>query len=96
MPRPRSRGRVAIACTTALTVAAGLLVAPLAGAATAADPAYNYAEALQKSMFFYEAQRAGDLPADNRVSLARRLRADRRRRRRARTSPAAGTTPATT
>ena len=68
MPRPRSRGRVAIACTTALTVAAGLLVAPLAGAATAADPAYNYAEALQKSMFFYQAQRAGDLPADNPVS----------------------------
>lgn len=68
MPRPRSRGRVAIACTTALTVAAGLLVAPLAGAATAADPAYNYAEALQKSMYFYQAQRAGDLPADNPVS----------------------------
>ena len=53
---------------TALTVAAGLLVAPLAGAATAADPTYNYAEALQKSMFFYEAQRSGDLPADNPVS----------------------------
>ena len=68
MPRPRSRGRVAIACATALTVATGLLVAPLAGAATAADPAYNYAEALQKSMFFYEAQRAGDLPANNHVS----------------------------
>ncbi len=68
MLRPRTRGRVAIACTTALTVAAGLLVAPLAGAATAADPTYNYAEALQKSMFFYEAQRSGDLPADNPVS----------------------------
>ena len=68
MHRPRTRGRVAIACSTALTVAAGLLVAPLAGAATAADPTYNYAEALQKSMFFYEAQRSGDLPADNPVS----------------------------
>ncbi|WP_456843991.1 glycoside hydrolase family 9 protein [Cellulomonas sp. P5_C6] len=68
MHRPRTRGRVAIACSTVLTVAAGLLVAPLAGAATAADPTYNYAEALQKSMFFYEAQRSGDLPADNPVS----------------------------
>ncbi|CAM2006440.1 glycoside hydrolase family 9 protein [Acanthopleuribacter pedis] len=28
----------------------------------------NYGEALQKSMFFYEAQRSGPLPADNRVS----------------------------
>ncbi len=28
----------------------------------------NYAEVLQKSMFFYEAQRSGFLPADNRVS----------------------------
>ena len=30
--------------------------------------AQNYAEVLQKSMFFYEAQRSGVLPADNRVS----------------------------
>jgi endoglucanase len=29
---------------------------------------FNYAEALQKSLFFYEAQRAGDLPAGNRVN----------------------------
>jgi len=29
---------------------------------------YNYAEALQKSMFFYEAQRSGTLPANNRVT----------------------------
>lgn len=28
----------------------------------------NYAEALQKSLFFYEAQRSGPLPADHRVS----------------------------
>ncbi|PZD96207.1 endoglucanase [Paenibacillus sambharensis] len=35
----------------------------------AAGPAdYNYAEALQKSMFFYEAQRSGKLPENNRVS----------------------------
>jgi endoglucanase len=29
---------------------------------------HNYAEALQKSLFFYEAQRSGDLPANNRVN----------------------------
>ncbi|HEY1199644.1 MAG TPA: glycoside hydrolase family 9 protein, partial [Niastella sp.] len=29
---------------------------------------FNYAEALQKSMFFYECQRSGQLPPDNRVS----------------------------
>ena len=29
---------------------------------------FNYAEALQKSLFFYEAQRSGDLPASNRVN----------------------------
>jgi PKD repeat protein len=28
---------------------------------------HNYAEVLQKSMFFYEAQRSGPLPSDNRV-----------------------------
>ncbi|MCG8701487.1 MAG: glycoside hydrolase family 9 protein [Bacteroidales bacterium] len=29
---------------------------------------YNYPEVLQKSMFFYEAQRAGKMPADNRIT----------------------------
>jgi endoglucanase len=29
---------------------------------------HNYGEALQKSLFFYEAQRSGDLPAGNRVN----------------------------
>lgn len=29
---------------------------------------FNYAEALQKSMFFYECQRSGQLPAENRVT----------------------------
>ncbi|MBI4909628.1 MAG: glycoside hydrolase family 9 protein [Acidobacteria bacterium] len=29
---------------------------------------FNYAEALQKSLFFYEAQRSGKLPRENRVS----------------------------
>src|SRR4051794_18233059 len=29
---------------------------------------FNYAEVLQKSMFFYECQRSGQLPSDNRVT----------------------------
>ena len=29
---------------------------------------FNYGEALQKSLFFYEAQRSGDLPAGNRIN----------------------------
>ena len=29
---------------------------------------FNYAEALQKSLFFYEAQRSGDLPTNNRIN----------------------------
>ena len=29
---------------------------------------FNYGEALQKSLFFYEAQRSGDLPATNRIN----------------------------
>ncbi|MDU0292851.1 glycoside hydrolase family 9 protein [Saccharothrix longispora] len=33
-----------------------------------AAPAFNYGEALQKSIWFYDAQRSGDLPADNRVN----------------------------
>lgn len=36
-------------------------------AANAAASDYNYAEALQKSMYFYEAQRSGRLPENNRV-----------------------------
>ncbi|NEQ30839.1 MAG: hypothetical protein F6K04_07535 [Leptolyngbya sp. SIO4C5] len=32
-----------------------------------ATGAFNYAEALQKSFLFYEAQRSGDLPATNRI-----------------------------
>jgi endoglucanase len=47
-----------------LTCAAFLaLIAPQVFAQT-----FNYGEALQKSLFFYEAQRSGDLPAANRVN----------------------------
>jgi endoglucanase len=37
-------------------------------AAPASAQTFNYAEALQKSLFFYEAQRSGPLPAANRVN----------------------------
>jgi len=57
-----------VASAATLAVAAGLLVAPFAGAAQAAEPTYNYGEALQKSMFFYQAQRSGDLPDNFPVS----------------------------
>lgn len=39
----------------------------LPGKASAAASDYNYAEALQKSIYFYETQRSGKLPANNRV-----------------------------
>ncbi|MDW5326825.1 glycoside hydrolase family 9 protein [Plantactinospora sp. KLBMP9567] len=39
-----------------------------APAPVAAAPAFNYAEALQKSLYFYEAQQSGALPDWNRVS----------------------------
>ena len=56
----RSRlGRVFAACLTAFMA----LFAPQLFAQT-----FNYGEALQKSLFFYEAQRSGDLPTTNRVN----------------------------
>ncbi|WP_431729077.1 glycoside hydrolase family 9 protein [Verrucosispora sp. TAA-831] len=39
-----------------------------AASSSAAAPAFNYAEALQKSLLFYEAQQSGKLPDWNRVS----------------------------
>ncbi|MEU6023152.1 glycoside hydrolase family 9 protein [Micromonospora sp. NPDC047134] len=46
------------------------VAAPTSGDAStsAAAPAFNYAEALQKSLLFYEAQQSGKLPDWNRVS----------------------------
>nr|BBA57845.1 endo-1,4-beta glucanase E4 [Thermobifida alba] len=71
-PSPGSRRRPARRLLTALgsaaALAAGFLTTPAAVGTAHAEPAFNYAEALQKSMFFYEAQRSGALPEDNRVS----------------------------
>jgi endoglucanase len=55
-----------------VAIAIGMLL-PLAGAVPAhAAPAptgeFNYADALQKAVWFYDAQRLGRLPANNRVS----------------------------
>jgi len=64
--RPRL-GRRRLAAGVSLALAAGAVTVPLATSASAA-PDFNYAEALQKSMFFYQAQASGDLPDDWPVS----------------------------
>ncbi|WP_182877078.1 glycoside hydrolase family 9 protein [Microbispora sp. H10670] len=51
----------------ALIISSAVVPAAVPSTAAAA-PAYNYAEALQKSLFFYEAQQSGKLPSTNRVS----------------------------
>ncbi|NJN55254.1 MAG: endoglucanase, partial [Anaerolineae bacterium] len=45
-----------------------LLASPKTPVAQAIEGPFNYSEVLQKSLFFYEAQQAGDLPAWNRVT----------------------------
>ncbi|MEE1927105.1 glycoside hydrolase family 9 protein [Streptomyces sp. TRM 70351] len=47
---------------------AGALVPLSATAAQAAAPRFDYGEALQKSILFYEAQQSGEIPEFNRVS----------------------------
>ncbi|MBB5138802.1 endoglucanase [Thermocatellispora tengchongensis] len=57
------------ACTAVAAAALALpLLAGIPGTAQAAAPAFNYGEALQKSIWFYEAQQSGKLPSWNRVS----------------------------
>jgi endoglucanase len=69
-PRTISRRRkrqMLLAGVAALALGATLVsVIPPSNAAAA--PAYSYGEALQKSLFFYEAQVSGKKPATNRVS----------------------------
>lgn len=60
-----------IAAASALALSAGsvnYLPSMKTAPAAAAESSYNYAEALQKSMFFYEVQQAGKLPEWNEVS----------------------------
>lgn len=65
LPSGRPR-RLLVAATTGLLLTGGLVASGTAPAA-AAGP-YNYAEALQKSIWFYEAQVSGEKPSWNRVS----------------------------
>jgi endoglucanase len=58
--------RLLATAATALLTTAGLAIA--VDTPAAAQPTFNYAEALQKSIFFYEAQVSGDKPSWNRVS----------------------------
>lgn len=55
--------------STAIAALAAVLVVALLPAAPGrtAAPRFNYAEALQKALYFFEAQRSGKLPAGNRV-----------------------------
>ncbi|WP_433391922.1 glycoside hydrolase family 9 protein [Micromonospora sp. KLBMP9576] len=71
-PRPRRLLAAGVALLAGLPLA---VAAPSSGSASAgpppgasAAPAFNYAEALQKSLYFYEAQQSGELPDWNRVS----------------------------
>src|SRR5690606_10587325 len=75
--RGRGPGRVRAALPVisrftrrAAAVAAAALALPLLAVpgAQAAAPAFAYGEALQKSLWFYEAQQSGELPDWNRVS----------------------------
>ena len=64
------RPRIALASigTALLLAALGVVAVPRAAhAAPSTTDAFDYSEALQDSMFFYEAQRSGQLPPDNEV-----------------------------
>ncbi|MEV4380472.1 glycoside hydrolase family 9 protein [Streptosporangium sp. NPDC049644] len=54
--------------TLAALALLALAAVPVPAAAQAAAPAFAYGEALQKSIWFYEAQQSGKLPSWNRVS----------------------------
>lgn len=56
------------AALSALAMSASMLTVFPAGANVTAASDYNYAEALQKSMFFYEVQQSGELPDWNEVA----------------------------
>ncbi len=60
--------RLLSASTAAALAGAMLAIANISTSALAAEPSFNYGEALQKSFLFYEAQESGRLPASNRVT----------------------------
>ena len=53
---------------SAMDAGKGTTAKAMAATTAAAAPSYNYAEALQKAILFYEAQQSGQKPAWNRVS----------------------------
>ncbi len=65
---PTRTAIVAAAAALALGVLALVAVPRPAHAAPSTTGAFDYAEALQDSMFFYQAQRSGQLPPDNEVA----------------------------
>src|SRR5689334_1830793 len=66
--RRRSRRTAAIVTVLGMLVAVGAVTAVrMAFAAPSSTGEFHYAEALQVSMLFFESQRSGPLPADNRV-----------------------------
>ncbi|MFU8871442.1 glycoside hydrolase family 9 protein [Micromonospora sp. SL4-19] len=68
IPPPRARSRLRRLLAAGAALAAGLAAAVTAPLPASAAPTFNYAEALQKSLFFYEAQQSGKKPTWNRVS----------------------------
>ena len=62
-----SRYRTLLIALFTLLLGSGMVYVAVPSGAAAA-PAYSYGEALQKSLFFYDAQVAGRKPAWNRVS----------------------------
>ncbi|NLT53420.1 MAG: endoglucanase, partial [Actinomycetales bacterium] len=67
-PRSRRRGHVRRLAVVLAAAMAGATFVAVQAAVPAQAATFAYGEALQKSLWFYEAQRAGKLPADNRVS----------------------------
>ncbi len=58
---------ISVACAAALCISAAAYNAPAAKLGADAASEQNYADALDKSLFFYEAQQSGPLPSWNRV-----------------------------
>lgn len=61
----RKSGFLSFSLLLAFTLGSEAMLQPAVSSAAPAD--YNYAEALQKSIYFYETQRSGNLPENNRV-----------------------------
>lgn len=54
--------------SAAALIVTAVTVSPLQAADDVAPPQFNYAEAMQKVLYFYEAQQSGRLSPNNRVA----------------------------